>query len=408
MMPGLPRQRSDLMARALSPIEDLPVTTVQKAATRSAPWRRLAGLFGVLIVLLGLLSLLIGLWAWRFLNQEHTVYYGDIEEHFKYGSIGSERESGLPYWIWRVLPELFPERFEGEGWARFGFLFEETEDGPRDLPIGLGKRTVSTIDMVWLNCAVCHTGTTRVDAEATPEIHLGMPANNLDLYGFIDFLLSIADSPKLAPDRLIPAMEAAGAEFGWLDKLLWRYYLIPAVREGLIERRALLQPLIKAQPDWGPGRVDTFNPYKLIQFETEFGDLEPAERIGAADFPSIFLQAPREGMNLHWDGNNASLKERNLSAAIGAGVTPETADHHAIERVAAWLSDLTPPVSPYQPESNDVREGRPVYMTACANCHGYQDRGGYQFEGALLGEVLPNSELGADSARPGQLHPAVQ
>ena len=84
----------------------------------------------------------------------------------------------------------------------------------------------------------------------------------------------------------------------------------------------------------GPGRVDTFNPYKLIQFLVPFDSLTPQERIGTSDFPAIFNQGPREGMHLHWDGNNTSLAERNLSAALGAGVTVESVDHASIERVA--------------------------------------------------------------------------
>jgi hypothetical protein len=40
---------------------------------------------------------------------EVPVDYADAAEHFKYGSIGSDSESGLPYWIWAVMPELFPD-----------------------------------------------------------------------------------------------------------------------------------------------------------------------------------------------------------------------------------------------------------------------------------------------------------
>ena len=33
-----------------------------------------------------------------------------IEDHFKYGSVGAEERSGLPYWIWRVLPIVFEDK----------------------------------------------------------------------------------------------------------------------------------------------------------------------------------------------------------------------------------------------------------------------------------------------------------
>jgi hypothetical protein len=51
--------------------------------------------------------------AGRFTRDE-PVAYGEIEEHFKYGSLGGERESGIPYWIWKILPKLFPEYLPGK------------------------------------------------------------------------------------------------------------------------------------------------------------------------------------------------------------------------------------------------------------------------------------------------------
>jgi hypothetical protein len=38
-------------------------------------------------------------------------------------------------------------------------------------------------------------------------------------------------------------------------------------------------------------------------------------------------------------------------------------------------------------------------MKECAACHGYQDGAEYKFEGANLGKVLPNANLGADPGR---------
>jgi cytochrome c2 len=129
------------------------------------------------------------------------------------------------------------------------------------------------------------------------------------------------------------------------------------------------------------------------------GALTPGERYGASDFPSIYNQKPREGMQLHWDGNNDSLDERNLSAALGAGVTEKTVDHAAIDRVAAWLKELKAPASPHRPDAAAAARGKPIYMRTCAACHGYQEDAGYKFEGANLGKVLSNAYLGADPGR---------
>ena len=55
------------------------------------------------------------------------VAYRDDVEHFKYGSLGSEHEFGIPYWIWRALPELFNDKLPGKknGWQSVGFVFRK-------------------------------------------------------------------------------------------------------------------------------------------------------------------------------------------------------------------------------------------------------------------------------------------
>ncbi len=381
--------------------KDAPVTAAQHYKA-SRPWRRrLTLLLAGALALLTAAVVVIGIWAAVKISGERTPLYADPREHFKYGSIGSEPESGLPVAIWKALPVLFPERFDGRtDYAAFGLLYETDEDGDRrDLPIGIATRTVRGVELGWLNCAVCHTGEVTRAADGTTEIILGMPANLFDLYGFIEFLLDIANSEKLAPDSMLAAMETSGTDLGPLDRLFWRYLVLPQVREGLLAQRAALSDLIAGQPAWGPGRVDTFNPYKVLQFGKTWAEFTEGERIGVSDFPSIFLQGPRDGMELHWDGNNASLKERNLSAAIGAGVTPETVDHVAIERVAEWLMDLSPPPSPYRPDPALAEQGAAVYQEACADCHGYQTDDGYVFEGERLGTVEPIDAIGTDPAR---------
>ena len=51
--------------------------------------------------------------------------FPDIVEHFKYGSIGAEENSGVPSRIWRVLPTVcesaLPKR-PGVGYERIGFI----------------------------------------------------------------------------------------------------------------------------------------------------------------------------------------------------------------------------------------------------------------------------------------------
>jgi hypothetical protein len=131
----------------------------------------------------------------------------------------------LPYWVWKALPILFPEKFKGQDWSIFGLLYETNADGTkRDLPIGVSRRTISGIERVWFNCALCHTGTVRKTADGPRQIIPAMPSNNLDFHDLVAFIVALADSPQLSPDKLIPAMKKAG-QFGL------------ARREGLALRR---------------------------------------------------------------------------------------------------------------------------------------------------------------------------
>jgi hypothetical protein len=42
-------------------------------------------------------------------TSDSTPAYADNIEHFKYGSTGGERLTGIPYSVWMALPGLFPE-----------------------------------------------------------------------------------------------------------------------------------------------------------------------------------------------------------------------------------------------------------------------------------------------------------
>ena len=378
-----------------------PFTAVQ-ISLRSRMWLlALAWLLVIVLLVVGVATAILGVAAYFKFRGDRTPAYYDSPEHFMYGSIGTEPNSGLPYWMWKTLPSLFPEQFEGRNdYSTFGFLYEQDAGGhERDLPIGISQRQVNGVDVVWFNCGTCHVGAWRTSPGAPRNIVPGMPSNNLDLYRFVRFILDLAADERLAPDTLIPAMQRQGAHFDWMDRLAWRYLVLPRVREGLVERRSRLLPLLAAQPPWGPGRVDTFNPYKLLLQLPPGSRVPDAELVGTADFPAIFNQRPRKTMSLHWDGNNDSLDERNLSAAVGAGVTPETVDHGSIERSAAWLMDLKPPTSPYRPDPAAAARGKTTFMRDCAACHGWQGSSDYVFEGEKIGKVEPNGDLNTDPNR---------
>jgi hypothetical protein len=121
-------------------------------------------------------------------------------------------------------------------------------------------------------------------------------------------------------------------------------------------------------------------------------DLTADKSVGTADLPPLFNQRIRQGLYLHWDGNNNRVEERNKSAAIGAGATPESLDLASLDRIASWVLDLAPP--PFPGERIDrvkAERGRPLYEAACARCHA--------IDGAAVGQVTPLAEIGTDAER---------
>jgi hypothetical protein len=166
-------------------IREQPITAVQKSLHRR--WRLLTPLYILLllIAIIGIVGAVAGVILLWQLVQNRTPHYADIVEEFKYGSIGAEPHSGIPYPIWRVLPTLFPEAFEHrDDYSAFGFLYENNANGrQRDLPIGISRRTYRNVEIVWFNCATCHTGTvnatmTDPDGRVRTGTHIipGMPS----------------------------------------------------------------------------------------------------------------------------------------------------------------------------------------------------------------------------------------
>jgi len=101
-------------------------------------------------------------------------------------------------------------------------------------------------------------------------------------------------------------------------------------------------------------------------------------------------------MQLHWDGNNSKVEERNKSAAFGTGTTPPTIDVAAIARIEKWLLTLQPPKYPYPIDRAQAARGATVYAQHCASCHGASGR---DFRGAYVGKVTPQARVGTDRRR---------
>jgi hypothetical protein len=319
----------------------------------------------------------------QILHVNRPVTYANDEEYFKYGSIGSD-VVGVPYWVFRVMPEICPTDLPG-GFASLGVIQE-----PGMLtPIGFSMRRVGPVDIVGPNCGLCHTASVRATATSDPMIITTGPAHQLNLMGYFKFLFACARNPNFTAGNVLTAVEKY-TPLSLFDRLTYRFFVVPQLRTALTAKGAKFDSITTGRPDWGPGRVDTFNPYKVLVFNM---DMTNDHSIGTARFMSVWNQAEQEGIWHHWDGNNDSLDERNLSAAIGAGVTldPPSFDFAGIERIKQWLLYHPPPRYPFAIDMTLAATGEPIYQKMCASCH---DPAGEHF-----GTVTPLDKIGTDPDR---------
>jgi cytochrome c1 len=381
--------------------------------------RCLTWIGGAVVVLVAV----VGVYGVARLLIDTPVAYKDDADHFKYGSTGGERGwkrqfgFGVPYWIWIAMPDLFPDllpdKTPGRGYASFGMIYEDGKDPRFDLPIGMSMRDKMGVDRVYFTCSVCHTGSYRDSANGRRQIVLGMPANTFNFGALAMFLRNASIDPRFQASYMMPkiaeiAAARAGAHLpdapsrpaamGVIDRLLFNYAGVSLMRDALVSLTGRLQFI--TFKDWGPGRVDTFDPPKaLLGFRIDTAS--DNELNGIADFPSVWNQKSRKGMWLHWDGNNCSVDERNLSAGFGTGATPATIDRDAVTRIADYLWMAQPPQFPTaHVRQSLVNRGAEVYKEYCQKCHGTQKPPFRQDgDGTLVGQVTPIEMVKTDRHR---------
>ncbi len=342
---------------------------------------------------LAAVGLLAGLTVWIQLFRERPQSHlagAPAVEWFKYGSIGSEATQGIPYWIWLVLPKVFPDYLPGPGgYAALGIPWEQG----RELPIGFSKKTIG-FERVAFNCAFCHTASYRTRADAMPTYVPAGPSHTVRAQSYARFLSRAANDDRFNPDTLMAEIDRI-YEMPWLDRLFYRYLIIPLTKKALIRNGRQLA-WTETRPDWGPGRIDPFNPIK-------FGILQMGidPTIGNADMVPIWNMQARLKGALHWDGLNTDYHEVVVSSAIGDGMTYRSVPAGNLTRIEEWLRTLPAPPSPYGTERptdspyhvdpDQAAAGERLFRAHCAECHAPG--------GQRTGTVIPVAEVGTDRHR---------
>ncbi|OCQ98834.1 hypothetical protein BCD64_22555 [Nostoc sp. MBR 210] len=322
----------------------------------------------------------VGYIAWYHLFRDVPLTYESPEEHFKYGSIGTEPAQGIPYWIWLVLPRIFPDKLPGPGgYTSLGITWEEG----KETPVGFTKKTIG-FPRVGITCAVCHTATYRTSPLEKPQIFPAGPSNKFNSQAYVRFLGAAASDPRFTADYILDEIKY-NHEFSWIENLLYRFLIIPQTKKALLQQSADFA-WMDSRPDWGPGRIDPFNPVKFNTLK-----LLKDDTIGNSDMMPIWNQKLHKGFALHWDGLETSLKETVQTGAIGDGATKDSLPVADLQRVEDYITELSPPKYPFPVDEKLATQGSQIFANNCASCHA--------FDGERTGTVIPVEEVGTDRHR---------
>ena len=156
----------------------------------------------------------------RFFREQPAPEYDSEEDSFLFGSVGNEASDGLPYWVWLVLPRIFPDLLPGPG--GYTALGIQSKEG-YEMPIGLSKATVG-YPRVGINCAMCHAGADRTRPDDAVARR------------YVNFLSAAAADPRFTPTTILSEI-AKNYQLSPSDRLLYRVVIIPETRQRLLALR---------------------------------------------------------------------------------------------------------------------------------------------------------------------------
>ncbi|HUR34845.1 MAG TPA: hypothetical protein VM032_13680 [Vicinamibacterales bacterium] len=341
----------------------------------------------LVVLAIALVTAVGGLFVYvQFFREEPPPYFESAEDHFLYGSVGTEADQGVPYWIWLVLPRIFPEHLPGPGgYASIGVL---ARDG-HEMPIGLSKVTVG-FPRVGINCAMCHAASFRAKPDDIPTIYPAAASHQTGEQEYLRFLIACASDPRFTAGTILNEI-ARNTRLSLIDRLLYRFAIIPGTRRGILRLKEQ-DAWMDGRPAWGRGRIDPFNPVK-------FGILrQPVDdTIGNSDMMPLWNLARRDGTAYHWDGLSTSLREVVQSSALGDGASrrwverdfakwneTDPARRSSLRRVMDYIGQLPAPKYPLPIDAALAAAGAPIYKARCAECH--------EPGGARTGSVIPLDE----------------
>ncbi|HEX9945352.1 MAG TPA: hypothetical protein VGG03_25355 [Thermoanaerobaculia bacterium] len=197
----------------------------------------------ILIAVLVVLAVIAGITAWYKLYRDvpqPAWIRANQRDDFLYGSVGAETTAGMPYWIWLVLPRICKEPMRGQqgGYAALGRPWDQGVE----MPAGFAKKTVGYVRVAG-NCALCHA-TSRIGPQGVPVVAVAGPGQTTDIQRLLTFFTECAQDPHFNADEILSEIDMA-TKLSFVDRLLYRFVLIPRTRQALLDRRLMLDSALR-------------------------------------------------------------------------------------------------------------------------------------------------------------------
>lgn len=166
----------------------------------------------------------------------------DQRDEFLYGAVHAEEAQGIPYWIWLALPRLFPEYMPAPGgYASLGLSWEET----LEMPAGFAKKTVGYVRVTG-NCALCHASSSGAGSDGVPTVVVAPAGDATSIQPMLTFYRQCAQDPRFNASEILAEVDNA-IKLSLVDKLIYRYVLIPRTKKALLNpERVIFTPELLA------------------------------------------------------------------------------------------------------------------------------------------------------------------
>ncbi|MEB3359737.1 MAG: hypothetical protein VKK04_23630 [Synechococcales bacterium] len=187
-----------------------PWTSALNASSLPTRWKRAIATF-LMVIMVAIASVFGGSWQ-RATAQVAPAPYAAAASPSESRVVGNESVSDIPFWIWVVLPRLFPEKLPGAGgYTSLGLSWERGNE----LPTGFTRKT-----------------------GGIPRVVLDDPANaNFDVQDYTQFLIDCAHDPRFNADFILPEITYNINLSPW-EKLVYRLSVIPNTKKALLNSAA--------------------------------------------------------------------------------------------------------------------------------------------------------------------------